>query len=208
MLIEALEENAKEDSHEFGRDIIPKFLKDKRVYGFKHTGYWGYTRTPMEYWQTSMDLLYKRGGIDLLAWRVMTNLANKNVRDRQPAFIGPYAKIHNSLFYSGCQIEGTVINSILFPGVKVKKGAEVINSILFFDTIVDEGGCVHNAISDEAVVFKGRVEVGVKGENGLTIIGRKTIIPEGIRIWRGVMVSPDLKEGDLSGREYSYGQII
>jgi hypothetical protein len=58
------------------------------------------------------------------------------------------------------------------------------------------------------VVFKGGAEVGVKGENGLTIIGRKTIIPEGIRIWRGVMVSPNLKEGDLSGREYSYGQII
>ncbi|MEW6429851.1 MAG: sugar phosphate nucleotidyltransferase, partial [Thermodesulfobacteriota bacterium] len=59
VLVEALEYNAAHgDSFEFGRDIIPQLLREqRRVYGYRFKGYWGYTRTIEEYWQTSMDLL-------------------------------------------------------------------------------------------------------------------------------------------------------
>ncbi|HUJ68234.1 MAG TPA: sugar phosphate nucleotidyltransferase, partial [Syntrophorhabdales bacterium] len=50
VLLEALEENANKDSHEFGRDIIPSLIGKAMIHGYKHTGYWGYTRTLEEYW--------------------------------------------------------------------------------------------------------------------------------------------------------------
>ena len=46
----------------------------------------------------------------------------------------------NSLVAEGCRIEGTVVNSILFPGVTVEKGAKVEDCILFRGTTVREAG--------------------------------------------------------------------
>lgn len=209
LLIEALEENAKSDSHEFGKDIIPMFLENRKVYGYKHRGYWGYTRTPLEYWQTNMDLLGKTPKINIKAWQIMTNLAHRNIQDRQPALTGVSAKIENSLFYSGCRIKGTVINSILFPGVKVDEGALVQNSILFFDTTVEKNVKISNTISDVEVVFKQGAEVGGKGPmENLTVIGRGAFIPEGVKIAQGVMVYPNLTDKNFTKNEYLPGDII
>ncbi len=41
VLLDALEENAGKDSHEFGKDIIPSLLGNSRIFGYKHIGYWG-----------------------------------------------------------------------------------------------------------------------------------------------------------------------
>ena len=40
------------------------------------------------------------------------------------------------LAFGGCEIEGTVENSILFRGVKVAKGAVIRNSIIMQDNII------------------------------------------------------------------------
>ena len=52
------------------------------------------------------------------------------VKDEPPASYADGAKTSNSLIANGCIIEGTVINSILFRGVHVRKGAVVRNSIV------------------------------------------------------------------------------
>ena len=58
------------------------------------------------------------------------------VRDSAPTRYGFEAKVENSFIADGCEIEGTVINSVLFRGVKVGKGTVVKNSILMQDTMV------------------------------------------------------------------------
>ena len=57
----------------------------------------------------------------------------------------------NSLVANGCDIEGTVENSILFRGVKVKKGAVVRNSIIMQRSEIGEGAIVENMITDKEV---------------------------------------------------------
>ena len=93
VLLDALEENAGKDSHEFGKDIIPSLLGNSRIFGYKHIGYWGYTRTLEEYWRTSMDLLGDRAQIDLKSWQIRTNLADREIRDRQPTIFGPASTV-------------------------------------------------------------------------------------------------------------------
>ena len=119
VLTAVLEKNTAGDSHEFGRDIIQKMIEKRKVYGYKFNGYWGYTRTIDEFWQTNMDLLGDSPRIALEPWQVRTNLDHDGVRDRPPARIGRNAVIENSLVHNGCQVDGEVSNSILFPGVKV-----------------------------------------------------------------------------------------
>jgi glucose-1-phosphate adenylyltransferase len=83
------------------------------------------------------------------------------VRNDMPVVYGINSCCKNSLVADGCQIEGTVKNSVLFRGVKVQKGAVVENSIIMQDVVVDE-----NAHLEYVTVDK-KVQVGV----GKTLIG-------------------------------------
>ena len=84
-----LNENQEDTSYEFGRDIIPRLMKEGgRVYAYKFCGYWGYTRTIEEYWQSNMDLLGEKPLIDMEKWGLRTNLDHRGIRDFQPVLIG------------------------------------------------------------------------------------------------------------------------
>ncbi|MEJ2057131.1 MAG: sugar phosphate nucleotidyltransferase, partial [Desulfofustis sp.] len=124
VLYRVLEENQADDSFEFGRDIIPRLMNQgRRIYGYKFDGYWGYTRTIEEFWQANMDLIGEPPLVDLEKWGVRTNLDHRDLRDYQPALIGKEATVTDSLIYHGCVIDGTVRNSVLFPGVHVGSGS-------------------------------------------------------------------------------------
>ena len=59
--------------------------------------------------------------------------------------------VRNSLIADGCVIEGEVINSVLFRGVKVGKGAVVRNCILMQNTQIGEDAELHAVITDKNV---------------------------------------------------------
>ncbi len=208
VLYEALEANATKDSHEFGKDIIPPLLENLKVFGFKHYGYWGYSRTLEEYWRTNMDLLGKNPRIDLASWRVMTNMADRAIRDCPPTVVGPSALIEDALFYSGCTIQGTVINSVLFPGVIVEEGAVVKDSILFFDTVIKKGAQVIRTITDIEATIGARARVGDDPHGALSVVGTRTSIPDETIIHQGVTVHPNLKPDRFSKSEYASGEVV
>lgn len=207
ILFEALTENARKESHEFGRDIIPSLLGNFRIYGFRHKGYWGYTRTLEEYWRTNMDLLGDKARIDLKSWQIRTNLAHGEIRDRQPTITGPSTLVEDSLLYSGCEIKGKVVRSILFPGVKVEEGAVVEDSILFFDTVIKREAHVARSIADIDVTVGARSRVGERG-GGLSVIGTGSSIPEEVRIQAGVSVHPNVEESRFTRTEYRTGETV
>jgi len=76
------------------------------------------------------------------------------VRDEMPAYYGDNSQCINSLVADGCQIEGTVENSVLFRGVKIGPNAHVKNCIIMQDGQVHEGGDIVNCILDKEAVIK------------------------------------------------------
>lgn len=208
-LFEALEANVKEDSHEFGRDIIPFLLAGNyKVYGYKHYDYWGYTRTPEEYWQTNMDLLGDPPKIDIASWQICTNPSRLQIRDRQPALIKESSMIEDSLLYSGCEIKGKVVGSILFPGVKVDSGSVVENSILFSNTVVKRNARVVRTITDENVTVGTEAEIGDDTHDDLTIIGTGTRVAKETKISSGVTVYPNLGPAQFTRKLYHRKEVI
>ncbi len=197
VLYQALEENQLSQSFEFGRDIIPLLLKKKsKVYGYKFRGYWGYTRTVEEYWQSNMDLLGPKPLIDMEQWGFRTNLEHRGIRDFEPTLIGSDGEIENSLVYNGCKVGGRVKNSILFPGVHVKKGAVVENSVLFFDNVVGENCQFNKVVADVNNVYGKNVSIGPEiGETApkVTVLGWNNKVPDGTRIEKGATIYPQLK---------------
>lgn len=82
-------------------------------------------------------------------------------RDDMPTIYGLNSDVANSLIADGCVIDGTVKNSVLFRGVKVKAGAVVENAIIMQDSVIGEGATVEYTTLDK------RVNVG----NGKTLKG-------------------------------------
>lgn len=192
VLCAVLKENQAASSYEFGRDIIPLMVeRGMKVFGYKFSGYWGYTRTIEEYWQTSMDLLGSSPKIDLEQWGIRTNLAHRGICGCQPLKVGRKGVLDNSMAYNGCIVDGTVRNSILFPGVRVEQGAEVSDSILFFNTVVKKGGRLERVVSDVNTVFGCDVRAGA---GKVTVIGWNNQVPDGMVIGGGCTVAPGIAE--------------
>lgn len=192
-----LRENQQSDSYEFGHDIIPLLMKQNyRVYGYKFSGYWGYTRTIEEYWQSNMDLLGDNPQIDLEKWGFRTNLDHRNIRDFQPLLVGENGQISNSLVYNGCVIDGEVSNSIIFPGVQVKKGAVVENSVIFFNNEISEGCRLNKVVADVNSSYGQNVVIGKESGSNMgkvTVIGWNNHIPRQVRIEEGATIYPGIK---------------
>ncbi len=199
VLYTMLRQNQDDSSYEFGRDIVPAMMEaGYKIYGYKFCGYWGYTKTINEYWQSNMDLLGDSPLIDLEKWGFRTNLDHRDIRDFQPSVVGDYSSVQNSLIYNGCHIEGTVRNSILFPGVKVGKNSVVEDSVLFFN---NEIGCncrLSKVVADVNTVYGDGViigaEAGHKAEN-ISVIGWNNNIPEQTVVEEGATIWPELKAG-------------
>ena len=103
------------------------------------------------FFKLNMDLLNpeKRKGIFRDELPVYTK-----VRDEMPTYYGDNASVINSLLADGCQIEGTVENSILFRGVRVAPDAHVKNCIIMQDGQVHSGAYIENCILDKQSVIK------------------------------------------------------
>jgi glucose-1-phosphate adenylyltransferase len=61
------------------------------------------------------------------------------------------ASVENSMIADDCVIEGTVINSVLFRGVKVERGAVVRDSVLFSGTYVGKNASLNCIVTDKDV---------------------------------------------------------
>jgi len=204
----------------FGRDIFPALVKKKRIFGYKFKGSWAYTRTIDEYWQANMELIKESPEIDVGAWNVRTNLDNERVRDRGPSIFGPTSQVQNSLVHRGCLIDGTVKNSILYPGVTVGKEAVVKDSILFYDTAVAENAQLNRVICDVKVrvghsALIGHVSVDRESQDtsdivssGISLIGRNVLIPPQYQIGRNCIIHPFKKQNQFVGNRLESGRIL
>jgi glucose-1-phosphate adenylyltransferase len=154
-----------------------------------------------------MDLLGDRARINLRSWQIRTNLAHREIRDRQPSITGPRAVIEDSLFYSGCEIRGKVSRSLLFPGVKVEEGAVVEDSILFFDTVVKREAHVARTIADIEVAIGPKSKIGSR-DGELSVIGMGSSVPDDVTIQPGVTVYPGVEAAHFTRKEYKTGEIV
>ncbi|PZE22202.1 glucose-1-phosphate adenylyltransferase subunit GlgD [Paenibacillus xerothermodurans] len=142
------------------RDGVMKNIETLNVYGYLHDGHTGTVNTIQSYYKHSMQLLNPR------IWRELffqKNLIYTKVKDEPPAKYTESSHARNALIANGCVIEGKVENSILFRGVKIRRGAYVKNSIILQNCEIEENVIIENAILDKDVfISRGRVLTGDK----------------------------------------------
>ncbi|HZH58875.1 MAG TPA: glucose-1-phosphate adenylyltransferase [Metabacillus sp.] len=139
-----MDERNQDSSHDFGKDIIPLLLDEKRnVIAYPFKGYWKDVGTVKSLWEANMDLLNEDSELNLFDrdWKIYT--VNSN---HPPQFIAEDAVVTDSFVNDGCVVMGNVNHSILFQGVTIGKNTVVKNSVLMPECMIGENVIIENAI--------------------------------------------------------------
>ncbi len=202
---------------DFGRDVIPAIIHSSRVLAYPFEGYWADVGTVQSYWEANMALLGESSALDLYDpdWVIHTRS-----EERPPAKIGPHAQVAGNLLSNGCIVEGTVERSIISPGVYISEGAIVRDSIVMNDTWIGTGATIDRAIIDKEVRVGEDVHIGFGDDNapnqqlpealntGLTVVGKRTQLPAGMRIGHNVVISPYLQEQAFADSAVASGETV
>ncbi len=184
-------------SNDFGKNIIPKFLAaGEKMIAYRFDGYWKDVGTLESLWDANMDML-SRGDLDLLedSWPIYARLPSQ-----PPAYIGKSSLVEHSVVTQGCEITGTVKNSVLSPGARVEDGAEVHYSVLMPGVTVKRGAVVRYAILGENCQVDAGAVVGADPEScepdewGITVLGPGTAIAAGEMVKPKTMLNSEHKE--------------
>ncbi len=219
-LLDALRVDREES--DFGMHILPRAIENDNVFAYPFYGYWRDVGTIQSYWEANMDVIKKDSGISPEAWGIRTNIeADGRPCDYAPARFGSETTLQCSMVSVGCDVRGTVVNSVLSPGVIVEEGAVVKDSILFSGCVVNKNAVVDLSILDKQVHVGQGAVVGA-GTNhdianreqpshlytGITLIGKEAVIPPDFSIGRNCIVHPKTDKDAFPSSEMDDGETM
>ncbi|MFI3250913.1 MAG: glucose-1-phosphate adenylyltransferase [Eubacteriales bacterium] len=193
------DEANKASSNDFGQNIIPSMLgAGEKLVAYRFDGYWKDVGTISSLWDANMDML---------ATHISGEEANDNwpIHSRSPVlpphFTGDKAEISHSVVTSGCEIYGTVENSVIFHSVIVEEGAKVDYSILMPGTVVKSGAVVEYTIVAEKTTIQKGATLGSPPDIsnpdwGITVVAGGLDVGAGAVISPGAIVRTNVEKGD------------
>ncbi len=220
VLVRALADSAgKKSGPDFGRDILPPMLRTSKVYGYRYEGYYRDVGTIDSYWQANMDLITDLPPLNLYDPRTRVRTASLG-QNMPPVKLGPRAEAARSIISEGAIVNGKVVNSVISPGVFIEDGARVSDSIVFNDTVIGRDAVLDRCIVDKQVVIGVQARVGWGDDmtpnqdepeylsTGITLVGKRARVPEGIRVGRNCKVRPRAQKSDFPGPDIASGSSV
>ncbi|MCM1991691.1 glucose-1-phosphate adenylyltransferase subunit GlgD [Oceanirhabdus seepicola] len=140
------------------KDAVFDKINRLNVNAYPFEGYLSCINSTDNYYRTNMELLDNN---------VAQEIFNKNggiytkIKDEAPTKYAENSQVKNSVIADGCIIEGTVENSIISRGVRIKKGAVVKDSVIMTKGTIEEDTTLKHAILDKYVhISKNKVLCG------------------------------------------------
>ena len=204
-LVKEVQEDANnpESSHDFGKNIIPKMLKDGQniyVYDFSQNEYTGMSESERGYWRDvgSIDS-YWQANMDLLNYQPELNLYCTDWPLRTYNYNFPPAKFiweegdrvgmaTNSMVSEGCIISGgSISRCVLSPQVRINSFSNVTDSILMENVNVGRYSEIRKAIIDKNVDIPPYTKIGInaiddRARGFLVSPGGVTVVPKGAKL--------------------------
>ena len=169
-LIELLEKCAEEERYDFVKDILIRYKDMKRIYGYKMKSYWRNIASVDDYFRTNMDFL--KPDIRNYFFKEYPDIYSK-VDDLPPAKYNPGANVRNSLISSGCIVNGTVEDSIVFKSAFIGNNCHIKNSIILNDVFIGDNTTIENCIVESRDTIP--ANSSYKGEDGIKIVIEKNM---------------------------------
>jgi glucose-1-phosphate adenylyltransferase len=194
VLLEALSRDAEDEtsSHDFGMDILPRLLQEKRLFAYRFGGetgrvsadnYWRDVGSIDAFYQSNMDLLKAIPPLDLYQedWDIRSYQMQAPPARTVPGDYGTEGIAINSIIAGGVVIAGgSVQQSILFPKVYVGNESFIEESILFNGVRIGNNCRIRNCIIDKDVVIPDGTSIGhdsqqdtqrfQRSQNGIVVV--------------------------------------
>ncbi len=214
-----IKDNRLHPDSDFGKHIIPMMLEEKMtLYAYRFNDYWKDVGTIESYWAANMELIRTVPEFNLYEdyWNIYTDADHQ-----PPLYLGEESEVRTSLISEGCEIYGTVINSVLGPEVFVDSGAFIRDSIIMGYCKVGKNSVLERCIVDENSTIGTNVSMGL-GENipnklkpdiyntGITVVGDNSVLPDNLQIGKNCVIHgvSSAKDFGDSGLLQSGGSVL
>lgn len=190
VLVEELrrDEAGENSSNDFGKNVIPYMLASgKRMFAYEFSGYWKDVGTITSLWEANMDLLGECPEMNLNEPEMRIYSKNDPL---PPSYISSTGSVVNSIYAAGCEIEGSVINSVISENVSIGRGSVIRNSVIMRGTVIGENVTIDYGMIDENVTLENGVVIGDEksDKNAIALVGRDYIVKSGTHIASGEIV--------------------
>lgn len=167
-LIELLEKCISENRFDLVTDVLIPYIGQRACYGYMMEDYWSNISAVDAYYKTNMDFLKP----EVRKYFNESPTIYSKVDDLAPAKYNPGAEVKNSLIASGCIINGTVENSILFKKVFVGNNVVIKNSIILNEVYIGDNCYIENCILES----RDSIQEGSRyvGESKIRVVDEKS----------------------------------
>ena len=172
LLIKLLETVVSEARYDLVKDIIIRYRKKLKIYGYMYDGYWNTLNNINAYINVNMDFLKKD-----IRNMFLTDGAHIETKpkDEPPAKYNSGADAKDALVGSGSIVNGHVYHSVLFRKVYTGENSSVKNSVIMEGSIIGNNCTIEHAIIDKQVVVSDNKEIIGTPEKPV-IISKGTVI--------------------------------
>lgn len=179
VLRNALINDAKNEksTHDFGKDIIPTMLKDgKKLLAYRYSGYWRDVGTVTSLHQANMDLLMSGDPtINLYTVQGGHRIYSEDTHST-PQYIGPRARVQDSLVNQGAIVEGTIDHCVVSSDTLIEEGAVCKNVVIMNGAHIAKDAQIENAIVGPDTLIEKDEKINIGGQEIVLVVngrGRK-----------------------------------
>lgn len=178
--------------YDFAKDLFPLMLRESmKIMAYEDPGYWCDIGDLKSYVSCQTDMLEGKIECNLPAKRdkngsvILSKNIDMSININHPVFIGSNVTVEN-----GCEISGSVIDNGCYIGCGSRiTGSIVLQNSYIGDKVKLTGSvlCSGANVKSSVMMFEGST-VGSKA-----IVGEKSIIAPGVKIWNGKTVAPEMR---------------
>ena len=150
-LLNVLTESIDQNKTSLRNDVLRPALGNSKVMAYETDETLLYIDSVSSYLQSNLALLDPKIRRELFCQEMRPIITRSG--NSSPAYYGEESEASNSIIAAGTTIEGTVRNSIIFRGVRIKKGAVVENCVINQDCTIGEGATLNYAVLDKGVII-------------------------------------------------------
>ncbi len=172
LLIKLLETISAEGRYDFVKDIIIRYRKKLKIYGYEFSGYWKAINSIRAYVDINMDFL--KNDVRTLFTNQYPFIETKP-KDEPPAKYNIGADVKNCLIGSGSILNGHARDSVLFRKVFTGDNSSITDSIVMEGSYIGNNCVVRHAVIDKEVVLSDGKELIGTYEQPI-IISKGTVI--------------------------------
>ena len=155
-LIEILENFDPDDEIPTLKEVISYLARLEDINVYEHKGFMRYFRTMENYIEYSLEMLNEEKYKTLFD---QNNPIYTREYNTTPTIYGKKADVTRCYITNGCNINGSVSNSILGRNVIVEEGAVINNSIVFSYAHIKAGSVIEDAIIENGSIVKEKTKI-------------------------------------------------